>query len=454
MFSPLSSYLQNHGVNRAIFPPRLRTSLACSSASTVTFERSWSTQFPTIKAIDGVSHSLFKGEVRGLGLKGSDDIPEGEEVIRLPLERCLIVSEADIDIEEKPSDVSESFWKSLPGTTRLSFLLLQEYDKGENSQLHTYINNLPAPGELNTLVHWSEQEILCLKKSYPPIANLVTKQSDNYKGIYDKMQQQSSTNNIYKDIDLERFIWACESVTSRAFQGVGGLKNKESIQIGLIVAAASIASALALANVGEMGTFREPLALGLGTIGGLALMPAVLNSASDNEKCCCLLPAIDSCNHRSQGYNSEMAFETTSNAFVLRNTQRMEGLDSESEPSELTISYGARHNDDLLQYFGFVEGDNPNDIYRIVVDLQARHQGLDSVGLQSGMRIIVSKRKDRKDWVVPGGITDAALKALLEEEMKCVKVADSTNLEKKRKVLLDSFLSEKVKVLKEASVLM
>ena len=411
-----------------------------------------------IYALDGISHSLFKDQVRGLGLKGKaslDSIPEGEEVIRLPLERCLIVSEADEDIKEKPGDVSESFWKSLSGTTRLSLLLLQEYDKGERSHLQTYINNLPSPGKLNTLVHWSEQEIQYLRKSYPPIANLVTKQSENYNNIYNNMQ--SSNNDLYKNIDLERFIWACESVTSRAFQGVGGLKNKESIQIGLVVAAASIASALALANVAEMGTFREPLALGLGTIGGLALMPAVLNSASGNEKCCCLLPAIDSCNHRSQGYNSEMAFETTSNAFVLRNTQVIDGLESDSPPFELTISYGARHNDDLLQYFGFVEEDNPNDIYRIIVDLQDRHKALQSIAgqaLQSGMRLVLSKNKERKDWIVPTGVTDAMLEKVVQEEMKYLQVGNTAHLEESRKALLDSFLDEKRQVLKEVSVLM
>lgn len=32
---------------------------------------------------------------------------------------------------------------------------------------------------------------------------------------------------------------------------------------------------------------------------------------------------------------------------------------------QVFISYGRRSNDELLQRYGFVESDNPNDIYRI-----------------------------------------------------------------------------------------
>jgi hypothetical protein len=33
--------------------------------------------------------------------------------------------------------------------------------------------------------------------------------------------------------------------------------------------------------------------------------------------------------------------------------------------SEVLISYGKRSNDHLLQYYGFVEKDNPHDVYII-----------------------------------------------------------------------------------------
>ena len=66
---------------------------------------------------------------------------------------------------------------------------------------------------------------------------------------------------------------------------------------------------------------------------------------------------IDMANHKSVGAAGEVAFEFFGNAYSLCLTQRLKAGD------ELFISYGARSNDQLLQYYGFVEVDNPHDIY-------------------------------------------------------------------------------------------
>lgn len=81
---------------------------------------------------------------------------------------------------------------------------------------------------------------------------------------------------------------------------------------------------------------------------------------SKTRKICTLLPFIDICNHRSVRPSCELHFSPTKDEFLVIAKERL------NPGQELTISYGPRHNDELLQYFGFVERDNPYDRYVIV----------------------------------------------------------------------------------------
>lgn len=66
---------------------------------------------------------------------------------------------------------------------------------------------------------------------------------------------------------------------------------------------------------------------------------------------------IDMANHKSMGACADVSFEYFGNAYSLAVTG------TQSANSELFISYGDRSNDQLLQYYGFVEVDNPHDVY-------------------------------------------------------------------------------------------
>lgn len=70
-----------------------------------------------------------------------------------------------------------------------------------------------------------------------------------------------------------------------------------------------------------------------------------------------ICPFIDMANHASLGSNGDVSFEFFGNAYSLASTVDI------AASSEVTISYGARSNDQWLQYYGFVEEDNPNDVY-------------------------------------------------------------------------------------------
>jgi hypothetical protein len=71
-----------------------------------------------------------------------------------------------------------------------------------------------------------------------------------------------------------------------------------------------------------------------------------------------ICPFIDMANHRGIGATGNVAFEYFSDGFSLSVLEPgvTEGL-------EMFIQYGPRNNDQLLQYYGFVECDNVHDVY-------------------------------------------------------------------------------------------
>ena len=93
-----------------------------------------------------------------------------------------------------------------------------------------------------------------------------------------------------------------------------------------------------------------------------------------------LCPWIDFLNHDGKLGGSQVAYEYFSDAFAAR-------LDASAGPTraggQVLISYGDRSNDVLLQYYGFVEPDNPHEVYAL--DTEALILEMDAaVGLPEG----------------------------------------------------------------------
>ena len=70
-----------------------------------------------------------------------------------------------------------------------------------------------------------------------------------------------------------------------------------------------------------------------------------------------ICPMIDMANHRSAP-TAKVEYEFFRHSYSLVTTTSAGGKED-----EITISYGERSNDQLLQYYGFVETDNANDVY-------------------------------------------------------------------------------------------
>jgi hypothetical protein len=74
---------------------------------------------------------------------------------------------------------------------------------------------------------------------------------------------------------------------------------------------------------------------------------------------------IDFANHRSSSPAAgEVNFEYFGNSYSLAVVSTTGGSGSSVKAGDqVYISYGTRSNDQLLQYYGFVESDNPHDVY-------------------------------------------------------------------------------------------
>jgi Rubisco LSMT substrate-binding len=73
-----------------------------------------------------------------------------------------------------------------------------------------------------------------------------------------------------------------------------------------------------------------------------------------------ICPMIDMANHQSAHPPAGVSFEFFGDAYSLAVSS---DISTSSNGEEICISYGPRSNDQLLQYYGFVESDNPNDVY-------------------------------------------------------------------------------------------
>ena len=278
--------------------------------------------------------------LRGLGALKSFD--KNEVIIELPFDRCLVAPEESND-KSCPDPDLLSIWQNIKGTSRLSLLLLKEYEQQQNSLLYDYIQNLPTPGTLGTPFHWKVEILEAMP--YPPLIRAINIQKEQWKKFY------SILPGSYKQFSYERFIWSMEIVRSRAFNGVGGLGKSNANLFG------GLAGSLLGAAIISSQTAGETIPIVLGGLAVLSLLPAVLESKRSS---CVLLPVIDSCNHNSINTLSELALEPNKNSFVVRAKTSIKNGD------QVSLSYGDRSNDDLLQYFGFVEIDNPHDSYYIL----------------------------------------------------------------------------------------
>ena len=206
---------------------------------------------------------------------------------------------------------------------------------------------MPSPGVFNTPFHWSDSELDTFP--YKHFVKKIEKQKLLWKVLHNELL--ITLDQDQKRVTFERFVWAMEAVGSRAFRGLGGDTTTLKVCIPILL--------LLLLGMGWSASHSDFDSLfSQGILASLSLSPAILAS---KKKSICLLPSIDSANHKSSP-NAKISFSPLQDSFILSSDMAID------QGEEVTISYGKRGNDDFLQYFGFVEVDNPHDSICLNVD--------------------------------------------------------------------------------------
>lgn len=163
----------------------------------------------------------------------------------------------------------------------------------------------------------------------------------------------------------DEFVWGCECARSRAFSGTytGDAFNPKIYLFTLLLVTVYVGL-----NLGTL----EQAANGAGVVISVSILKDfVLPKLFRRRQKYVICPLIDMTNHRSVGYTGTVSFEYFANAYSLAVSWDQTATDStttgKSTPptNEFFISYGERTNDQLLQYYGFVETgfSNPYDAY-------------------------------------------------------------------------------------------
>jgi hypothetical protein len=309
----------------------------------------------TARALEtwGVKHgihftALKQANVDGLrGMVSTRQIEPSEPLVVLPAN--MMLSE-DLTVNSAPpGQLSAALWSLLPWYVRFAVRLLIERAAGERSVWQAYVDFLPKAEEITTPLHWAAHTVDLLL--YQHLARQVRAQRRLFRRYHSLLLQATACKpgcTLHAQLqDPANLSWALECVLSRAYQ----LPPAERAEHAL---------------------------------------------APNNQRVA-LLPVIDSINHHSSipthmYWQQVHAFHdlalyilfasaavTTQNLTIFHRHALICVQDgalavavdvSYDTGDHVFVSFGAKSNDDLLQYYGFVERDNSADCY-VLADLHS-----------------------------------------------------------------------------------
>lgn len=290
----------------------------------------------------------------GLGVYADASIKPNDIVVQVPTKLTLSV--------ETPKDynavVESAFFASDPKAYRAApwwaalSIQLNYYDKVDSINVGAggvdmapWLDALPRA--YDTPLHWSETSLAELQ--YRPMVEAVALQRRVWQSQYDALTAASAT--FAAKVSQEAFMWGCETARSRAFSGAysGSAFN---------ITPYATAAALVVGYLGlGLGTVEQAANGAAVVVCGSILKDFVVPKLLKVQKYV-ICPFIDMANHVGVGARGNVAFEYFADGFSLSAVDP--GV---ARGSEMCIQYGPRSNDQLLQYYGFVEEGNVHDIY-------------------------------------------------------------------------------------------
>ncbi|KAL7481024.1 hypothetical protein ACHAW6_006699 [Cyclotella cf. meneghiniana] len=310
------------------------------------------TEWAKENGIKSAGIELSSADNSGLGLYATQPLSPNSLIIQVPTKLTLSA--------ESPKDynqlMEQTFFPSNPKAYRIApwwaclSIQLNYYDKidpvsKQGITLKPWLDALPRT--YDTPLHWRQTTLHQLH--YEPIANAVSLQKSKWKRLHEDLARSSP--EFAARIPYPEFEWGCETARSRAFSGARSVAAFRPLPY---VAAASLAAMYLALGLGTVEQAADGAAL---AACGVVWMDFVLPKLFKVQTYV-ICPWVDMANHEGVGPGGKVAFEYFADGFSMEVLEPGVGAGS-----EVCIQYGPRNNDQLLQYYGFVEKDNVHDVY-------------------------------------------------------------------------------------------
>jgi hypothetical protein len=251
------------------------------------------------------------GKLRGVMAKSA--IRSGQCMLSYP--RTAIMDLASLTSCPCPQLIAEAYWQKAPWYQQLGLWIVAEKAKGAESPWANYIALLPRT--LSTPLHWTPDQLDELQ--YPAIALAVQEQREHFRSLTESAAQHLSPSAPAGALD--ELAWAMEMVLSRSLDSAQ-LPQQDANMFSKLAQMAGLGGATAQASTKAM------------------------------------VPMLDMFNHRSSA-RPRFGYDARTDTFSVS------AECSYTKGEQVFITYGDKDNDDLLTLYGFVEEDNPNDIYQL-----------------------------------------------------------------------------------------
>ena len=309
--------------------------LCCQEISTAAFDR-WANQkrirFPKL----GIAK--FNGGLRGM--EALETIKAGDVAVQLPRTSALFIEPNTKGPVECPPDV----WNKQAWYVKLALMVMLERVKGKDSDYAGYLRSLPEKADIPFF--WPEKDLMNLR--YPSLVQSIKKQKREWQQLADMLAKEAPELKLDKDL----FLSCLSLVRSRSFSGPYiGSRLPDRIRLGMVIFLLAAANILLSGTESITQTFNAVVSVSVFNL----LYDVFL---SQRLRVYLLAPGVDFINHNCN-VQCDLKYDYFSDGYSVR-------LDRDYDVGDqVFISYGSKSNDDLLQYYGFVEKDNPHDFVRV-----------------------------------------------------------------------------------------
>ncbi|XP_031739341.1 protein SET DOMAIN GROUP 40 isoform X3 [Cucumis sativus] len=273
-----------------------------------------------------LGHSLcvsFFPDTGGRGLAAVRQLKKGELVLRAP--KSILLTTQSLSLEDEKLDMALKRYPSLSSTQKLTFCLLYEISKGPSSWWFPYLKHLPQSYDiLATFGEFEKQALQQVDYAIWATEKAALKSRTDWRGVEGLMQESNIKSQLQT---FKAWLWASATISSRTLYVPWD-------------------EAGCLCPVGDLFNYAAPEGESFNAVDVLSFP----SHASLNDELELLEEQRD-----SQWALTDGGFEENASAYCFY------ARESYRKGEQVLLSYGTYTNLELLEYYGFLLQENPND---------------------------------------------------------------------------------------------